>query len=310
MNKLTDVTLDVLSKVGTSIEKRFIKEDKYKDGDDGYYYVDRSGSDLMFSGSNSAFHRPLDKKKQQNFRVQKSGGRSGVQRYSSDNLAASPGYSSFSNYRQNPGRQTSVDGYDRPIYGTGIGGPMNYGSTDSFNAFANPYSNGSSSSLYSGGSGHGFQGNVGYAPDYYIAERRQVELVPAPPPRIVQQPVPYAVPVDRPVPQPYPVEVIRHVPVDRPVPVPVPTPVPVDRPVPVPVPVPVPSPPPPPVCVPVPVAQPVPCYIPVGVPVPSPPPSPVVFEQSVTHTQRWITGSPVMAANGFTGYGMSRPFVG
>ncbi|CAF4979096.1 unnamed protein product, partial [Rotaria magnacalcarata] len=29
-------------------------------------------------------------------------------------------------------------------------------------------------------------------------------------------------------------------------------------------------------------------------PVPSPRASPVIFEQSVTHSQRWITGSPAM----------------
>lgn len=307
MNKLADLTADVLSKVGTSIEKRLIKDEKYSN-DDGYYYVDRSGSDLMFPSSNSAFHRPLDKKKQQKFKVYQPKERDLVygsaRRYSTDHLAASPGYSSFNNYRQNPGRQSSVDGVDRPIYGTGIGAPMNYSSNNSFGGYSNPYSNASSNSLYGGQ-----PGSVGYAPDYYIAERRQVELVPAPPPRIVQQPVPFAVPVDRPVPQPYPVEVIRHVPVDRPVPVPIPSPVPVDRPVPVPVPVPVASPPPPPVCVPVPVAQPVPCYVPVAVPVPSPPPSPVVYEQSVTHTQRWITGSPAMGMNPYAGYA-SAPFYG
>ena len=293
MNKVVDATLNVLTKVGDTIERHLVKDDKKND--DGYYYIERAGSDLMFSGSSSASHRPLDKKKQK-FKVYSAKERDliygGARKYSSDNLAASPGYSSFSNYRQNPGARARVDGVDRPPYGTGIGGPLNYGLNPNANygAYSNPYSNGSSSAPYSS-----LPGNVAYAPDYYIAERRQVELVPAPPPRIIQQPYAVPVPVDRPVPRPYPVEVIRHVPVDRPVPVPYPTPVPVDRPVAVPVPVPVPSPPPPPVCVPVPVPTAVPYYVPIGVPVPSPPPSPVIFEQSVTHTQRWINGTPAPA---------------
>ena len=149
------------------------------------------------------------------------------------------------------------NGIDRAPYGNGIGGPLNNGYQG---GYAGPPNIGQ----------YGGAGNVGYAPDYYVAERRQVELVPAPPPRYIRQPVPVPYPVDRPVPQPYPVEVSRPVPVDRPYPVAVPTPVAVDRPVPV------------------------PCYVPVGVPVPSPPPSPVMFETSVTQTQRWTTGSPVM----------------
>lgn len=274
MDKVVDKTIDVLSRFGDSLGRRLVNENKY----DEYY-----------ESTGSAFRRPLDKhshKKKVYSAKQRDFIHLSPRHYSSDNLAASPNHS-FSNYRQNPISNNYLDGVDRPPYGTGIGAPLNYGFSPNYGGYSAGYSNSSSSLPYSS-----LPGSVAYAPDYYIAERRQVELVPAPPPRIIQQPVPVPVPVDRPVPQPYPVEVPRPYPVDRPVPVPVPTPVPVDRPVAVPVPVPVPSPPPPPVCVSVPVA--VPCYVPVGVPVPSPPPSPVIFEQSVTHTQRWITGSPVM----------------
>ena len=268
MERVMTKTVDALSRFGERLERRL------STGEDDHPALERSGSGVMFSNGRSAFQRPLDKKHGKNKHYssqQRDGAYGGGRNYSSDNLAASPaGYSSFNNYRQGP--------MVNP-YGTGIGGgggPMNYGQQ-------RPWS----------GSPAGFPGapgSVDYAPDYYIAERRQLELVPAPPPRYIRQPVPVPVPVDRPVPQPYPVEVSRPVYVDRPYPVAVPTPVPVDRPVRVPVPVPVPSPPPPPVRVPVPV----PCYVPVGVPVPSPPPSPVMVENSVTHTQRWITGSPNM----------------
>jgi hypothetical protein len=281
MERVFNKTVDVLSRVGERIERHLAIRDE--NDDDLYPGLQRSGSSFMFPSDRSAFYRPLDRKsKKDNIYSSQRDLYGGVRNYSSDNLAASPGYNSFSNYRQNPIRNPYVDGVDRPPYGTGIGGPLNYGYGSNFNG----YSNSSSSLPYSSSSG-----SVGYAPDYYIAERRQVELVPAPPPRIIHQQVPYPVPVDRPVSQPYPVEVPRYVPVDRPVPVPVPSPVPVDRPVPYAVPVLVSSPPPPPVCVPVPYAVPtaVPYYIPVGVPVPSPPPSPVMIEQSVTHTQRWVT---------------------
>lgn len=333
MEKMVNKTVDAFTRFGERLERQIIGT-----GTDEAYY-ERSGSGSLFPSQSSAFSRPLDKKqlkKQNNAAGRRDSGYGGVARqFSSDNLAANPGYSSFNNYRQNPQA-------NRPPYGTGIGSPLNYAYNSSQNSFSNSsfnsnygnfnnqrvnpfsgamqgngaygaeqgngvyesmqgngaYGAGRSSSPYGAMQGNGAyengQGNVGYAPEYYIAERRQVELVPAPQPRIIQQqvPVPYA--VDRPVPQPYPVEVQRPVYIDRPVPYPVATPVPVDRPVPVPYPVAVASPPPPPVCVPVPVPTPVPCYIPIGVPVPSPPPSPVMFEQSVTHTQRWVTGSPAM----------------
>ncbi len=277
-------TVDALSRFGERIERRL------STGEDDSSGLDRSGSGLMYSGSRSAFQRPLDKKNGKNNyysskRRDLAYGGAG-RNHSSDNLSAAPSPSSFNNYRQNPMANQYSDRMNGQPYGTGIGGPLNYNYGGGYNG------------AYGAQGYGGVPGNVGYAPDYYIAERRQLELVPAPPPRVVQQPVPYPVPVDRPVPQPYPVEVQRPVPVDRPVPVPVPQPYPVDRPVPVPVAVPVPSPPPPPVRIPVPVAvpTPVPCYVPVGVPVPvpSPPPSPVMVENSITHTQRWITGSPVM----------------
>jgi hypothetical protein len=294
MDKVVDKTLGALTRIGDTLGRHLSTE--YND--DSYRRRSGSGSGFMFPSTGSAFHRPLDKqnhKKKVYSSKQRDFIYGGARNYSSDNLAASPSYNSFSNYRQNPTPEPYADRLNRPPYGTGIGAPLNYG-------YSPNYGYGSNSGAYSGGYSDpssnmpygSLPPNVGYAPDYYIAERRQVELVPAPPPRIIQQQVPVPVPVDRPVPQPYPVEVPRPYPVDRPVPVPVPSPVPVDRPVYVPVPVP--SPPPPPVCVPVPVAvpTPVPYYIPVGVPVPSPPPSPVMFEQSVTHTQRWVTGSPVM----------------
>jgi hypothetical protein len=277
MEKVVTKTVDALSRFGERIERHL------STGDDDLSDLNRSGSSHMFSKSGSAFHRPLDKKygKKNNYSSKKRDlVYGGARNYSSDNLAASPGQSSFNNYRQNPLVNSYSDRMVGQPYGTGFGGPMNYG-------YAGGYPGAPAVQGYGGA-----PGNVGYAPDYYIAERRQLELVPAAPPRYIRQPVPVPVPVDRPVPQPYPVEVQRPVPVDRPVPYPVPTPVPVDRPVPVPVAVPVPSPPPPPVQVPVPV--PVPCYISVGVPVPSPPPSPVMVENSITHTQRWITSSPAM----------------
>jgi hypothetical protein len=293
MDKVVNKTVDVLTRFGDTLGRHLSTEER-----DGGFYVDRSRSGAMFPSAGSAFHRPVKKSNHKN-RVYSSKQRDlvygGARNYSSDNLSASPGYSSFSNYRQNPAPEPYADPVDRPPYGTGFA-PFNYGYGSNYNYGSNyPYSGGYSSAASNVPYGS-LPGSVGYAPDYYIAERRQVELVPAPPPRIIQQPVPFAVPVDRPVPQPYPVEVPRYVPVDRPVSVPIPSPVFIDRPVAVPVPVPVPSPPPPPICVPYPVAVPTPvaCYIPVGVPVPSPPPSPVMFEQSVTHSQRWTTGSPVM----------------
>jgi len=291
MDKVVNKTVDVLTRFGDTLGRRFATEDN----DDLYF--ERSGSSFMFPSAGSAFRRPLDKKYHKNkiysFK-QRDLNYVGARNYSSDNLSASPSYSSFNNYRQNPVPREYAGGVDRPIYGTGIGAPLNYGFSpnygygSNYNTYSGAYSDPSSNMPYGS-----IPGSVGYAPDYYIAERRQVELVPAPPPRVIQREVPVPYPVDRPVPQPYPVEVPRPYPVDRPVPVPVPSPVPFDRPVAVPVPVPVPS---PPVCVPVPVAVPTPvaCYIPVGVPVPSPPPSPIMFEQSVTHSQRWLTGSPVM----------------
>lgn len=276
MDKVVTKTVDALSRFGERIQRRL------STGEEDFSGLERSGSDHMFGGSGSAFRRPLDKKHGKNYSSkQRDAMYGGARNYSSDNLAASPG--SFSNYRQNPMPNPYSDGMGISPYGAGMGGPMNYG-------YGGGYPGGNAG--YPGGG----PGNVGYAPDYYIAERRQLELVPAPPPRYIRQPVPVPVAVDRPVPQPYPVQVPRPYAVDRPVPVPVPSPVPVDRPVPYPVAVPVPQRPPPPVQipVPVPVPTPVPCYVPVGVPVPSPPPSPVMCENSVTYTQRWTTGSPAM----------------
>jgi hypothetical protein len=298
MDKVVNKTVNALTRFGERLERHIST-----DGNDNAYY-ERSGSGYMFPSAGSAFQRPVDKKYKKNNSYsskQRDLIYGGARKYSSDNLAAAPGDNSFSNYRQNPMPNPYANGVDRPPYGTGIGAPFNYNQNSNYGQNSQ-YSYGSNYGAQSGGypgpspgSPYGGPpGSVGYAPDYYIAERRQMELVPAPPPRYIRQQVPYPVPVDRPVPQPYPVQVPQYFPVDRPVPVPYPSPVPVDRPVPVPVPVPVPSPPPPPICVPYPVPTPVPCYIPVGIPVPSPPPSPVMFEQSVTHSQRWYTGSPAM----------------
>ncbi len=274
MDKVINKTVDVLSRLGEKIERQLSPDEK-----DGSYY-EKPSSEFMYAQARPVYRRPLDKKNPKNNIYSKSRNLIGgnARKYSSDNLAASPGYSSFNNYRQNPERQRANDGAHRPPYGTGIGAPLSYGFSPNYGGYSNasaPMQNGS------------VPGNIGYAPDYYIAERRQLELVPAPKPQIIQQQVPVPVAVDRPVPQPYPVQVPVPYAVDRPVPVPVPSPVPFDRPVPVPVPVAVQSPP-------VYVQVPVPCYVPVAVPVPSPPPSPVVYEQSVTHTQRWTTGSPAM----------------
>ncbi|CAF1123652.1 unnamed protein product [Adineta ricciae] len=283
MDKFVNKTADALARFGERIERHLTT-----DAEEDFVAYERRDSKSGFGGSGSAFQRPLEKKSSKNNYVSKKRDLlyGGARNHSGDHLAASPsGHSSFSNYRQNP-----VDRYNKPPYGTGIGAPLNYG-----------YQAGYGNAAAAGGFGNQ-AGNVGYAPDYYIAERRQLELVPAPPPRVIREQVPYPVPVDRPVPQPYPVAVPQPICVDRPVPVPVPVPqpVPVDRPVPVPypvdrpvpVPVPVPSPPPQPM------ANPCvnPCYAPVGIPVPSPPPSPppVMIENSVTYTQRWVTGSPVM----------------
>ncbi|CAF0810864.1 unnamed protein product [Rotaria sordida] len=302
MDRVVTKTVDALNRFGERLERRF------STGDDDDCGLERSGSGHMHLNSGSAFHRPMNSKYNSGFYHSSQHGLAygGVGNYASDNLAGSPGgHSSFLNYRQGPMGYPHADGMARPPYGTGIGGPMDcdYGGAYPGPSPAVPYG--------------GARGSIGYAPDYYIAERRQVDLVPAPPPRYIREPVPVPFPVDRPVPQPYPVEVPRPVPVDRPVPVPVPSPVYVDRPVPVPVRVPVPSPPirvpvpvpvpsppiqvrvpvpvpSPPVQVPVPVPSPVPCYIPVGVPVPSPPPSPTMVENSVTHSQRWTTSSPAM----------------
>ncbi|CAF0877332.1 unnamed protein product [Rotaria sp. Silwood1] len=278
MDRVVTKTVDALTRFGERIERRL------STGDDDECGYERSGSGYMRSNSGSAFHRPYDGKHHKDFYSSNqhdlSYGYGG--NFFADNLAASPGaHSSFSNYRQGPMGNPYADGMVRPPYGAGMAGSMNYGYGGAYPGPAPPVPYG------------GVPGSVGYAPDYYIAERRHIDLVPAPPPRYIRQPVPVPVPVDRPVPQPYPVEVPRPVPVDRPVPVPVPSPVPFDRPVPVPVPVAVPS-PPVHVPVPVPVPSPVPCYVPVGVPVPSPPPSPAMVENSVTYSQRWLTGSPVM----------------
>lgn len=300
MNRIASTTVNALTKLGEKIERRF------STGEDETYKVEDSDDEYEVPRHRSAFQRPFDKDKERAYDSSSSKKRNSIHQlprnHSADNLAASPSPYAYSNKN----RQTPVgqrDGFPRGSYGNNFGTPVNYG-------YQGAYGNMSAATPYGAANG-----SVGYAPDYYIAERRQLELVPAPPPRIIQQNVPVPVPVDRPVPQPYAVEVPRLVPVDRPVPVPVPTPVPVDRPVAVPVdrpvpqpypvevirqvpvdrPVPVPVPTPVPYPVAVPTAAPpvqVPCYVPVPVPVPSPPPSPVMIENTVTQTQRWVTNSP------------------
>ncbi|CAF3077499.1 unnamed protein product [Rotaria sp. Silwood2] len=296
MNRIVTKTVDALSRFGERLERRL------STGGDDNCNLERVDSDFMCLNSGSA----LD--------------------YSLNNIPAS--FGACYGYQRPPMCDLYAGGMTRPPYGPGISHHMNYDYRGVCHGPlpTTPYGN--------------VHGHIGYAPDYYIAERRQVDLIPAPPPRYIQQPVPVPLPVDRPVPQPYPVEVSRPVPVDRPVPVPVlvpvpiPSAVPVDRPVPVPIGVPVPSPPvqvpipvpvdrpvpqpypvevsrpvpvdrpvpvpigvpvrSPQVQVPVPVPSQVPCFVPVGVPVPSPPPSPALVENSVCHTERWVTGSPVM----------------
>lgn len=285
MQKIVDKTTDVLTRFGEKLERRLSTGD-----DESEHHYERPDSPPIIVNRHPEFRRPLDQKyrhEQKYSSRRKNSLYDRSRNYSADHLAASPAaYSSFNNYRQNPMENPMGNPYANPMMSGSFGngsygaGGMNYG--------------GYPAGVY-GGMGS-VNGNVGYAPEYYVAERRQLELVPAPPPRVIQQPVPIPVPVDRPVPQPYAVQVPCAVPVDRPVPVrvPVPTPVPVDRPVYVPVPV-ASAPPPPvqiPVPVPVPVPTPVPQYVPVSVPVPSPPPSPVMIENSVTHTQRWVTSAP------------------
>ena len=279
MSKVVSKTRDAITRFGERLERRLSTGE---DGDSSS--LERSGSNIQLPmygapGRNGYYSAN-----------QRDGIYGGARNYSSDNLAANGSgfYGGGSeNYPQNQFGNPYADGMGRLPYGGGFGGPINNG-----------YQGGFGGPVGMGQYGVGGANNVGYAPEYYVAERREVELVPAPPPRYIREqvPVPYA--VDRPVPQPYPVEVSRPVPVDRPYPVAVPTPVAVDRPFPVPYPVAVRTPAPPPVRVPVPVPvpvpSPVPFYVPVGVPVPSPPPSPVMFENSVTHSQRWSTGSPAM----------------
>ncbi|CAF0772050.1 unnamed protein product [Adineta steineri] len=301
MEKVVNKTVNALTRLGNHLERRLSTGN-----DDEHPTYESYEQHEAFASSGSAFHRPLDKKPaKSNYASRKSN------KFSSDNLAASPsGSSSFNNYRQIP-----IDRLNRPPYGTGIGAPLAYGYQGASGAqqFGGMSGDGQYGGMSGGGQFGGMSGggqfggmsgggqlgngagNVGYAPDYYIAERRQLELVPAPKPQIIRQEVRVPYPVDRPVPQPYAVKVPQPYPVDRPVRVPVPQPYPVDRPVPYPVAVQS-----PPVQVPVPVPTPVPCYIPVPVPVPSPPPSPVMVENSVTYTQRWIqqdrqaAGSPQM----------------
>ncbi|CAF3387737.1 unnamed protein product [Rotaria socialis] len=266
MDRFVDKTVDVLTRFGEHLERRFSNDQSDNT------YIRSSSSNILYPGDNSAFQRPFDDndRKSDIYSSQRRNlSYGGARKYSSDNLVASPGYESFSNYRQNPMANTHMDDVDRALYGHRIDGRRKQRHNLNYGAYPEVYTTDPSSN-----SPYGLHsGNVGYAPNYYIAERREVELIPAPEPRIIRQQVPVPFPVDRPVPQPYPVAV--------------PVPYPVDRPVPVPVAVPS-----PPVCVPVP--TPTPCYVPVAVPVPSPRASPVIFEQSVTHSQRWITGSPVM----------------
>ncbi|CAF1363983.1 unnamed protein product, partial [Didymodactylos carnosus] len=141
-------------------------------------------------------------------------------------LSAAPAgiFGNYNNYGQ---QQVRAYGYGGGNYGNqgpygGNYGGGNYGNQGAYG--------GNYGGQFRAVNPYGAGANIGYSPDYYIAERRVVDLVPAPPPQIIRQQVPVPVPVDRPVPQPYPVEVPRPVPVDRPVPVPVPRPVPVDRP--------------------------------------------------------------------------------
>lgn len=269
MDKVVNKTVGALTRLGESLERKLSIDDNYGS------YSTHPRHNSMFPSSGSAF-RPLDKKKSKH-NIYASQGRNlaygGARKHSSDNIAASPGYMNYNRYKE-PNTTSQYGEFSNVSpYGTDFRGSAQYDPNYGYNPRGM------------------YPGNAGYAPDYYIAERRQIELVPAPPPRIIREPVHVPVPVDRPVPQPYPVGVPVPVAVDRPVPVPVPSPVFFDRLVPYPVAVPS-----PPVCVPVPVPvpSPVPCYVPVGVPVPSPVASPVMFEQSVTHSQRWMTGSPVM----------------
>ena len=355
MDKIVNKTVDAMAKFGERLDRHLSTENSNNP------YFQKSGSNLMFPSARSAFRRPLDKnhhKHSAHASHQQDLIYGGARGSSSDNVAVSPSYRNINNRRYNPRANShSNAGYQRP-YGIGNGRPLNYGNNSSYNygSYTTGYPSSSSNIPH-----RFYPGNVEYAPNYYIAERRQIELVRAPPPRIVRERVPFPVLVDHPVLHPYPVSVPRPIPVDRPVPVPapspvsvdrpvpvpIPSPVPVDRPVPVPipspvpvdrpvlvpipspvpvdrpVPVPIPSPVPvvppvpipvpalsPPVCVPVPIASPVSCYIPVsvsvpspiGVPVPSPVASPVMFEQSVSQTQRWIAGSPVMGINPYPFY--------
>lgn len=251
-------TKEALAKLGEKIERRL------STGDNEFSSLESAGGSF-----GEEYPRPLD-----GYDGSKRGSRrnSGVANSSSDNLVAGgfgqTPYGGNRSYGQMP--YAGGAGYGQRPYGGAGYGQMPYGTGLPNNA------------MYGSIPPRG--GNIAYAPDYYIAERREIDLVPVPRPRIIRQPVPVPVPVDRPVPRPYPVPVPQPVPVDRPVPVPVPSPVPV----------------------PVPVPSPVPCYIPVGVPVPSPPPSPIMIENSVTHSQRWITGSPVMMGSGcFPGTGIT-----
>ncbi|UJR10544.1 hypothetical protein I4U23_014744 [Adineta vaga] len=258
MDRVFNKTVGALNRFGDSLERHFSV--------DGHA---RSKSGMMFGNNGPLYNRPLDQRNHgASLYPSKSRNLSfaSMRKLPLTTLSTSTGYNGFSHFSQRPSSMHKVgnDRLDRPLYGGKSSGALNYGLHSQNDGFAGGMGD------ISGGMGCCPPPVVGCAPNYYIAERRQMELIPAPPPQIIHQPVPCPVPVDRPVPVPCPVACPVPCPVDRPVPVPVPCAVPVDRPVPVPVPVCVPSPPPPPVCIPVP--TPVPCLVPCCCPPPCCPP--------------------------------------
>ena len=270
MDRVVTKTFDTLTRLGERIEKCLPIDNNDYNYSTG---LKRSGLDTLFSNSGPWSRRSFDKNNYYSSQ-RRDLVYGGTRNYFSNKLDASTSdYKRYSNHKQRQMINSYGDSIVRSPYGPRMGYPGNYG-------YQGGYFGSSPVAPYGAA-----MGSVGYAPDYYIAERRQLELVPAPPPRYIQQPVPVAVPVDRPVPQPYPVEVSKPVPVDRPVPVSVdrPVPVPVDRPVPVPVDRPVAVPVPTPVAVdrPVPVSVDRPVPVPVDRPVAVPVPSPVPVDRPV-----------------------------
>jgi len=120
MEKVVTKTVDALQRFGERIERRL------STGDDDLTDLEVSRLSSMNSGSNLAFY-PASDKNYARSKYQSSKKRDltygGARKYSSDNLAASPGYSSFNNYRQNP-RSYAYQGNtttDQGFYGTGYG---------------------------------------------------------------------------------------------------------------------------------------------------------------------------------------------